>query len=57
MPLNMNAIKKNTVQLNECCPKASQSISRVLVEDLLSFTQNLTHALLDFAFHCRQNET
>jgi hypothetical protein len=32
---------KTAVQLKECSPKASQGISRVLVADLLSFTQNL----------------
>jgi hypothetical protein len=39
---------KTTVWLKECSPKASQSISRVLVADLLSFTQNLmqTHCLI-----------
>jgi hypothetical protein len=31
---------KTTVRLKECSPKASQSISRVLVVDLPSFTQN-----------------
>jgi hypothetical protein len=32
---------KTPVQLKECSPKASRSISRVSVADLLSFTQNL----------------
>jgi hypothetical protein len=32
---------KIAARLKECPPKASQSISRVLVADLLSFTQNL----------------
>jgi hypothetical protein len=32
---------KTTVWLKECSPKASRSISRVLVVDLLSFMQNL----------------
>jgi hypothetical protein len=32
---------KIDVQIKECSPKASQSISRALVGDLLSFTQNL----------------
>jgi hypothetical protein len=32
---------KTALQLKECSPKASQSISRVSVGDLLSFTQNL----------------
>jgi hypothetical protein len=32
---------KTAVQLKECSPKASQNISRVLVADLQSFTQNL----------------
>jgi hypothetical protein len=31
----------STIQLKECSPEASQSISRVLVVDLPSFTQNL----------------
>jgi hypothetical protein len=34
---------KTAVQLKECSPKASRSISRVSVADLLSFTQNLMH--------------
>jgi hypothetical protein len=39
---------KTTVQLTECSPKGSQSISSVSVEDLLSFTHNLmlTHCLI-----------
>jgi hypothetical protein len=32
---------KTAVRLKECSPKASHSISRVLVADLPSFTQNL----------------
>jgi hypothetical protein len=32
---------RTSVQLKECSPKASRSISRVLVADLLSFMQNL----------------
>jgi hypothetical protein len=32
---------KTAVQLKECSPKASQSISRVSVADVPSFTQNL----------------
>jgi hypothetical protein len=32
---------KTTVQFKECSPKASQSISRVLVAHLPSFTRNL----------------
>jgi hypothetical protein len=32
---------KTAVRLNECSPKASQSISRVSVADLPRFTQNL----------------
>jgi hypothetical protein len=32
---------KNAVRLKECSPKASRSISRFSVVDLLSFTQNL----------------
>jgi hypothetical protein len=32
---------ETTVWLKECSPKASRSISRVLVADLLCFTQNL----------------
>jgi hypothetical protein len=32
---------KTTVWLKECSPKASQSISRISVADLPSFTQNL----------------
>jgi hypothetical protein len=32
---------KTAVWLKECSPKASQSISRVLIADLQSFTQNL----------------
>jgi hypothetical protein len=32
---------KTAVWLKECFPKASRSISRVLVADLLSLTQNL----------------
>jgi hypothetical protein len=36
----MNAIQKTAAQLKECYPKASQSISKVSVVDLLSFTQN-----------------
>jgi hypothetical protein len=34
---------KTAVQLKECSPKASQSISRVSVADLPSFTQKSTH--------------
>jgi hypothetical protein len=39
---------KTAVQLNECSPKASQSISGVLVVDLPSLAQNLmqTHCLI-----------
>jgi hypothetical protein len=39
---------KTAVQLKEYSPKASRSISRVLVAYLLSFTQNLmqTHSLI-----------
>jgi hypothetical protein len=32
---------KTAVQLKECSPQVSQSISRVSVTDLPSFTQNL----------------
>jgi hypothetical protein len=32
---------KTVVRLKECSPKASRKISRVSVEDLRSFTQNL----------------
>jgi hypothetical protein len=32
---------KTVVQLKECSPKFSQSISRVLAVDFPSFTQNL----------------
>jgi hypothetical protein len=42
--------------LKERSPKASPSISGVLVMKLPSFVQNLIQ-LLDFALHCRQNET
>jgi hypothetical protein len=31
---------KTAVRLKECSPRASQSISRILVADLPSFTQN-----------------
>jgi hypothetical protein len=33
---------KTAVRLKECSPKASQSIAKVSVADLLSFTRNLT---------------
>jgi hypothetical protein len=49
---------KTAVRLKECSPKASQSISRVLVADLPSFTQYLMQdTLLDFAIYHRKNET
>jgi hypothetical protein len=41
----VNVVHKLLVQLKECSPKASQSISRVLVADLPSFTNNLMHTL------------
>jgi hypothetical protein len=37
----MNVIQKTAVRLKKCSAKASQSISRVSVADLPSFTQNL----------------
>jgi hypothetical protein len=49
---------KTTVWLQECSPKPSRSISGVSVLDLLSFTQKIdADTLLDFATHCKQNET
>jgi predicted HicB family RNase H-like nuclease len=49
---------KTAVWLEECSPKATRSISRVSVANLLSFMQNLMQKpLLDFAIHCRQNKT
>jgi hypothetical protein len=39
--LKRDCHSRTAVQLKECSPKASQSISRVLVADLPSFTQNL----------------
>jgi hypothetical protein len=47
---------ETTVQLKECSPKASRSISRFLMADLLSFTQD-ADMLLNFAIHGRQNKT
>jgi hypothetical protein len=48
---------KTAVQLKECSPKASESISKVSVADLLSFMQNLMQTLLDIAVHCSHRET
>jgi hypothetical protein len=49
---------KTAVQLKECFPKASRSISRVLVANLPSFKEKLdVDKLLNFAIHRRQNET
>jgi uncharacterized membrane protein len=51
----VNAIQKLLSSLKNVLP---QSTSRVSVEDLPSFTQNLMQTtLLNFAIHCRQNET
>jgi hypothetical protein len=46
--LNRECHSKTAVNLKECSPKASQSISMVLVADLLSSTQDLmqTHCLI-----------
>jgi hypothetical protein len=54
----MNAIKKTAALLKECFPKASRSISRVLVADITDLQANLdADTLLDFAIYRRQNET
>jgi hypothetical protein len=45
---------KTNVWLKECFPKASQSISRVLVTDLLSSTQNLIRHIAQF---CHPSQT
>jgi hypothetical protein len=37
---------KTAAQLKECSPKASRSISRLLIVDLPSFTQNLMQICL-----------
>jgi hypothetical protein len=39
-PLNENAIKKTTIRLKECSPKAPRSNSRVSVGDLPSLMQD-----------------
>jgi hypothetical protein len=41
LALKRECHSKTAVQIKECSPKASRSISRVLVADLPSFTQNL----------------
>jgi hypothetical protein len=41
LALKRECHSKTAVQLKECSSKASRSISRVLVADSLSFTQNL----------------
>jgi hypothetical protein len=41
LALKRECHSKTAAQLEECSPKASRSISRVLVADLASFTQNL----------------
>jgi hypothetical protein len=40
-PCMFEYYSKTAIWLKECSPKASQSISGLLVADLLSFTQNL----------------
>jgi hypothetical protein len=47
---------QTTVQLKECSSKASRRISRGLVADLPSFTQNFMQTLLEFAIHHRQHK-
>jgi hypothetical protein len=39
--LKRECYSKTAAQLKECFPKASRSISRLLVADLLSFMQNV----------------
>jgi hypothetical protein len=56
LALKRECHSETTVCLKEYSPKASPSISRVLVMELLSFVENLIQ-LLDIALHCRQNET
>jgi hypothetical protein len=41
LALKRECHSKTTVQIKECSPKASRSISRILVADILSFAQNL----------------
>jgi hypothetical protein len=41
LALKRECHSKTAVRLKECSPKASRSISRVPVADLLSFTENL----------------
>jgi hypothetical protein len=49
---------KTTVRLEECFPKASRSISRVLAMDLpISHAKLGADTFLDFSIHHRQNET
>jgi hypothetical protein len=43
LALKRECHSKTAVQLKECSPKDSRSISRVSVADLPSFTQNLMH--------------
>jgi hypothetical protein len=48
LTLKRECLSKTAVQLKECSPKTSQSISKASVLDLLSFMQNFmqTHCLI-----------
>jgi hypothetical protein len=56
-PLKHECHSKTTVQLKECSPKASRSISKVSVVDLELHAKPDANTLLDFSTHCRSNKT